>query len=220
MRFFLTGVAALLPFIVTVFLSGWVVRAADAYVGPRSTFGAFLIKIFGERLTIFGDSWAFPGYIVGYLVVVLLIILLGFLVTRATVTRIHEAVNAMFARIPLLGRIYSAVGQVVELFGKKEAGLERFLGIGYVELGPVKTVAMVTSGEKYRLVDGEEYYLVFIPNCPVPATGFMALVRVDQVHLLDMPMEDMAKMMMSLGLLGPQVLTKSLANAAGKNPRA
>ena len=69
------------------------------------------------------------------MVVVLLIILLGFLVTRATVTRIHEAVDAMFARIPLLGKIYSAVGQVVELFGKKDdSALDRFLGVGYVEL--------------------------------------------------------------------------------------
>ena len=48
LRFFFTGVAALLPFMVTVFLSGWIVTAADAYVGPEGTFGGFLMKIFGS----------------------------------------------------------------------------------------------------------------------------------------------------------------------------
>ncbi len=218
MRFFFTGVAAILPFIVTVFLAGWIVGAADAYLGPRSTFGSFLYKIFGERLTLFESQWAFPGYLMGYTVVVLLIVLLGFMVTRATVERIHQAVDATFARIPLLGKIYSGVGQVVELFGKKgESSLERFLGMGYVEFGDIRMLALLTSGETYTLADGLAYYLVFIPNAPIPATGFTALVQVEKVHLLDMPLEDMAKLMMSLGVLGPQVLTKGLPNSDGKN---
>ncbi|MEW6349162.1 MAG: DUF502 domain-containing protein [Thermodesulfobacteriota bacterium] len=218
MRFFFTGVAAILPFIVTVFLAGWLVGAADAYVGPRSTFGTFLYKIFGERLAVFGSPWAFPGYLVGYTVVVLLIVLLGFLVTRATVSRIHQGIDGMFARIPLLGKIYSGVGQVVELFGKKdESGLERFWGIGYVEFGDIRMLALLPSGETYTLSDGLPYYLVFIPNAPIPATGFTALVQVEKVHLLDMPMEDMAKLMMSLGVLGPQVLKKGLRSPPATN---
>ncbi len=218
MRFFFTGVAAILPFIVTVFLAGWIVGAADAYVGPRSRFGTFLYAVFGERLIGFGSPWAFPGYIVGYLVVVLVIVVLGFMVTRATAARIQQGVDATFARIPLLGKIYSGVGQVVELFGKKdESGLERFLGMGYVELGDIRMLALVTSGETYTLADGFDYYLVFIPNAPIPATGFTALVRVEKVHLLAMPMEDMAKLMMSLGVLGPQVLKKGLTNPQRKD---
>jgi uncharacterized membrane protein len=203
-RFFLTGIATLLPLVVTVFVVGWIVRLADAYIGPSSSFGAFLITIFGPK--------QYPGYVAGYLVVVLLIILLGFLVTRATVARVHKAVDGTFARIPLFGKIYTAVGQVVSLLGQKqEAGLDRFGGIVQIGIGGIKMLALLTSSEPYVLKDGKEYLLVFIPNAPVPATGFNMLVPAENVEHLDMPVEDLAKLLMSLGLLAPQVLRGPLS---------
>ena len=90
----------------------WIVRTDDVYIGPSSSFGVFLVAISGT-------DYRYPGYIVGYLVVVLLIILLGFIVTRATLAKLHEAIDSTFSKIPLFGKIYATVGQVVELFGKK-----------------------------------------------------------------------------------------------------
>ncbi len=199
-RFFLTGVATLLPLIVTVFVIGWVVRLADAYIGPSSTFGVFIV-------TVVGESKKYAGYGAGYLVVVVFTILLGFLVTRATVARVHAAIDRTFARIPLFGKVYTAVGQVVDLFGKKNnSGLERFGGVGFVRLGNIKVLGLLTSGERYVLADGKEHFLLFVPNSPIPATGFAMLVPVEDFQLMDMPVEDLAKLLMSLGLLGPQVL--------------
>lgn len=197
-RFFLTGVATLSPFVVTVFVVSWIVRFADAFIGPSSSFGLFL-------LTIVGNSHKYPGYIVGYLVVVLLIILLGFLVNRATVARIHRAVNSIFAKIPLIGKIYTGVGQVVDIFEKKgQAG--RFGAVGHISIGNVKMLGLLTSSRRYCLQDGKEYLLVFVPNSPIPATGFNALVPVEDFVRLDMTVEDLAKLLMSLGLLGSQII--------------
>jgi len=199
-RLFLTGVAALMPFVVTVIVATWVVRLADAYIGPSSAFGRFLV-------TIVGDSYKYPGYAVGYFVVVLVIILLGFLVTRATVGRIHNAVDRTFARIPLFGKIYTAVGQIVEFFGKKdESSLGRFGGVGHVRLGNARAFCLLTSAKTYQFGDGREYLLVFIPSSPIPATGFNLLVPVEDFERLDIPVDDLVKIFMSVGLLGPQVL--------------
>ncbi len=198
-RFFLTGTATLLPFVVTIFVVSWIVRFADAYIGPSSSFGLFL-------LTIVGDNYKYPGYIAGYLVVVLLIMLLGFLVTRATVARIHRAIDSLFAKIPLVGKIYSGVGQVVDVFGKKEQ-VGRFGGVGHVRLGNVKMLGLLTSTQRYELEDGAQYLLVFVPNSPIPATGFNVMVPVEDFVQLDMTVEDLAKLLMSLGLIGTQVLS-------------
>jgi uncharacterized membrane protein len=198
-RFFLTGTATLLPFVVTIFVVSWIVRFADAYIGPSSSFGLFL-------LTIVGDSHKYPGYIAGYLVIVLLIILLGFLVNRATVARVHRAVDSLFAKIPVIGKIYSGVGQVVDVFGKKEQ-VGRFGGVGYVHIGNVKMMGLLTSTQRYLLDDGRQHLLVFIPNSPIPATGYNALVPEEDFVQLDMSMEDLAKLLMSLGLIGTQVLS-------------
>ncbi len=211
-RFFLAGVATLLPFWVTIFVVTWLVRIADAYIGPSSSFGLFILKIVG-------DANRYSGYSAAYLVVVLLIILLGFLVTRATVAKIHQGIDGMFARIPLFGRIYYAVSQMVEIFGRKEnSGLDRFGGVGYVRMGSIRMLALLTSGQTYTLADGTEYFLVFIPNSPIPATGFNAFVPTADVERVDMPTEDMLKLLMSLGVLGPQVLTRSTLLQNGKAP--
>jgi uncharacterized membrane protein len=206
-RFFFTGVATLLPFIVTVFVVSWAVRIADAYVGPSSSFWMFLEKIFGPQY-----RW---GYLVGYLVAVLLIILLGFLVTRATVAKFHKALDSMVSKIPLIGKIYAGVGQIVEIFGRKDqGGLERFGGAGQISVGNVKLLGLLSSGHRYKMPDGRDHLLVFIPNSPIPLTGFNMLVPVEDFQRLDIPVEDLAKLLMSLGVLGPQILPGSIAHGS------
>jgi uncharacterized membrane protein len=212
-RIFLTGLAALMPLVVTILVAGWIVRLADSYIGPSSNFGKFLVNIIGP-------TDPFPGYVVGYVVVAMLIFVLGFLVTRATVSRVHKAIDDMFAGIPLVGKIYKAVGQAVDLLrGADKKGLERFGGVVQINLGSAKMVALLTSHERYTLADGREHILVFIPNSPIPMTGFNVLVPADEVQHLDMSVEDLAKLFMSLGILGPQVLPKPLAKLSMKvNP--
>lgn len=201
-RFFLTGVATLLPLVVTVFVVTWTVKIADAYIGPSSYLGLFIAKLAGP------DN-RYLGYLAGYLVVVLSIILLGFLVNRATIARLHAAIDSVFAKIPLFGRIYMTVGQIVDLFGKNgHSGLERFGGVGHVRVGNLKMFGLLTSAQPCVMEDGRSYLLVFVPNSPIPATGFNVLVPEEDFVRLDMPVEDMVKLLMSLGLLGPQVLGK------------
>ncbi|MEI7450410.1 MAG: DUF502 domain-containing protein [Desulfomonile sp.] len=210
-RFFLTGVAALLPLVVTAFVVTWLVKLADAYIGPSSSFGRFL-------LTVVGQEQKYAGYLAGYLVVILLIVLLGFLVTRATVTKFRRAIDGMFAKIPLIGKIYTAVGQGVELLGNKDQkGLEKFGGVGQVTVGNIKLLCLLTSNHRYIMGDGRERFLVFIPNSPIPVTGFNLLVPIEDFQRLDMPMEDLGKLFMSLGLLGPQVLIKPTTMGFGDN---
>lgn len=205
-RFFLTGVAALLPFVVTVFVVTWLVRLADAYVGPSSSFGRFL-------LTIAGKEQKFVGYLGGYLIVVCLLVLLGFLVTRATLARFHRGLDATVARIPLIGKIYSAVSQVVELLGNKDqSALDRFGGVGEITVGNIKLLGLLTSNQRYTMGNGREHLLVFIPNSPFPVTGFNLLVPVEDFRRLDLPLEDVAKLFMSLGLLAPQVMNKPFSD--------
>lgn len=202
-RLFLTGTATVLPLLITVFVVGWLVRVADAYIGPSSSFGRFLAAVFGPT--------PYVGYVAGYSVVILLMIVLGFLVTRATVARVHTAFNSLLSRIPLLGKIYSGVGQVVALFAQNgQDSHERFGGIVHIKIGNVQMLALLTSSEHYVLSDGREHLLVFVPNSPFPATGFNVLVPVEDVQKLEMPMEDLAKLLMSLGLLGPRVLKRPL----------
>jgi len=199
-RLFLTGAATLLPFVITLFIVSWGVMLADAYIGPSSNFGLFIVKLVGP-------DYKYSGYLVGYLVAITLIILLGFLVTRATVARIQSAIDSTVAKIPFVGKIYTGVGQIVDLFGRKDqSGFERFGVVGQIRVGNVKIMGFLTSGDTYIMLDGREHLLVYIPNSPIPFTGFNMLVPSEDFQRLDIPVEDAVKMLMSFGLLGRDVL--------------
>jgi uncharacterized membrane protein len=119
-----------------------------------------------------------------------------------------------------LGKIYAGVGQAVALFAKD--GPERFGSVVHIKVGNVQMLALLTSSERYVLGDGREHLLVFVPNSPFPATGFNVLVPVEDVQKLELPMEDLAKLLMSLGLLAPKVLERPLrpfARLRGTNER-
>lgn len=205
-RLFFTGLATIMPLVVTVLVLGWIVRLADSYIGPSSSFGLFLV-------TVITGIPPYAGYVVGYAVLATLLILLGFLVTRATVKRLRSGFDSALARIPLVGKIYTAVGQVVELLGQKnEGGLDKFGGVVQIRLGNINAIALLTSQERYRLPNGKEHIMVFVPNSPLPATGFNLLVPVEDVCRLDLPVEDLVKLCMSLGLLAPQILAKPMSN--------
>ena len=199
-RLFITGAATLLPFVVTLFIVSWGVMLADAYIGPSSNFGLFIVKLVGP-------DYKYLGYLVGYFVAIGLIILLGFLITRATVARIQGAIDSTVAKIPLVGKIYAGVGQIVDLFGRKDqSGSERFGVVGQIRVGNVKILGFLTSGDTYIMSDGREHLLVYIPNSPIPFTGFNMLVPSEDFQRLDIPVEDAMKLLMSFGLLGRDVL--------------
>jgi len=199
-RLFLTGAATLLPFVITLYIVSWGVMLADSHIGPSSNFGLFIVKLVGP-------DYKYLGYLVGYFVAICLLILLGFLVTRATVARIQRAIDSTVAKIPLVGKIYMGVGQIVDLFGRKDqSGSERFGVVGQIRVGNVKILGFLTSGDTYIMFDGREHLLVYIPNSPIPFTGFNMLVPSEDFQRLEIPVEDAMKLLMSFGLLGRDVL--------------
>ena len=68
---------------------------------------------------------------------------------------------------------------------------------------------------KQKLGNGEALMTVFMPNAPNPTTGFVMFMPAKDVTLLDMALEDGAKMVVSAGLVAPQQdALKTLAEEA------
>jgi len=56
---------------------------------------------------------------------------------------------------------------------------------------------------KEKVGNGEELMTVFLPNAPNPTTGFVLFMPKKDVTLLDMSVEDGAKLVVSAGLVAP-----------------
>jgi uncharacterized membrane protein len=53
---------------------------------------------------------------------------------------------------------------------------------------------------------GQKRIPLFIPHTPNPMTGFLVLLSTEQIIDTDMSMEDAMKMVLSGGLLSPEVI--------------
>jgi uncharacterized membrane protein len=204
-RNFIAGLLALLPLIVTVAVVSWIVGKILAWFGPESSFGAAMRSL-AENLNLPSASLL---HFLSLVLALALITLIGSVARRYTGQRIGEWVTGVVSRIPFINKIYSSTDQVVSLLTKRDGGgAERALShVVMARIGPVRVLGMLSSPEPVR-IDGADYNIVFLPSTPIPASGQNILVPVADVIDAGISVEEMTKILLSLGSLGPGILNQ------------
>jgi uncharacterized membrane protein len=192
-RAFFNGLIILLPTLVTVWLMFF--------------FYNFFDGILGNIITLYLGRHV-PG--LGLVIIVLLILLVGLISPNMIGKKLIEWGNRFMNKVPLVRNIYSSVQQVNEvLFMQKESkGFNRACLVEYPRKG-IWSVGFVTSDaakeiEKKAGWRSGKMINVFIANTPTPATGFLIIVPLKEVKMLDMKMDDAFKYLVSAGVLKPK----------------
>jgi len=108
--------------------------------------------------------------------------------------------------MPVLRSIYRGTKQIFHTVLSQ--GTHNFKSVGIIEYPRpgVHVVAFIAreldSGE-LGLPPGSPMYACFMPTTPNPTSGFLFFVHKDQVRLLDISVEDAAKLVISAGLVVP-----------------
>jgi len=202
-RWFLSGMIVLLPLAATLILVGWAIDFLDQLVGGRSIFARFWRSILG----IFSLS-AFTSVLLGYAFIFAFIILVGYFTQRYASHRISSWLRSFFDQIPVVNKIYRSIEQVIDLWSKKGEGekMQKMGEVVIVDFANVKTFGILSSRKTYQM-NGDAYYLVYLPSSPIPATGFTYFFRSGDVFVCDqLKMDEMTKVVVSLGVLGHEVL--------------
>jgi uncharacterized membrane protein len=203
-RNFFAGLLALLPLIVTVLVLSWIVGKLLAWFGPDSAFGAAM-RALAESLGLPGASLV---YAVCLLLALALITLIGHFARRYTGQRFGAAITALVSRVPFINKIYSSTDQVVALLSRRDGDAARALShVVIARLGSVRVLGMLASPEPVHL-GGSDFHIVFLPSTPIPASGQNILVPVADVEDAGISVEEMTKILVSLGSLGPGILNK------------
>jgi len=189
-RRFVVGFLVALPLVVTLFFARFLFQLFDRWFRPVSH------QLFGREI---------PG--LGLLLVLAVMLLLGVIATNVVGGRLLAALERLFARVPLLSPIYQSARQVTEAIQIGDTA--KFRKVVLVEFpGPGMTsIGFLTAelGGPTALCPAPAY-LVFVPTTPNPTTGFLITVPKRSVKVLDIPVEDGVKMVMSGGLLVPRSL--------------
>ncbi len=193
---FLTGVVIAAPIGITVYVTLAFIGFVDDRVTP-------LIPVQYNPETYL--PFSLPG--LGVLVMVVALILLGAatanLFGRSLLTYGERVVD----RMPVVRNIYNALKQIFETVIAQ--GDTTFQEVGLIEyprkgLYAICFITTSTSGEIKSLFD-DDLYSVFLPTTPNPTSGFLLFVPHKDITILDMSVEEAAKLVISAGLVEPNV---------------
>ncbi|MBP7000862.1 DUF502 domain-containing protein [Amaricoccus sp.] len=191
---FLTGLVVVLPVFLTIYLVWVIVGIVDARVIPLIPRQYNPENVFGRN--IFG---------LGLVMFVVFTTLVGAMTKGYVGARIIRAGEGLVDRTPIIRRIYNALKQIAEtVFSQTNTSFQQACLVEHPRKGcwRVAFVAGPTRGEVAAQLGGE-FVSVFVPNTPNPTAGFLIFVPRAEVLMLEMSIEDAAKVVISGGMVTP-----------------
>ena len=201
---FLTGLAVVLPVALTIYLLWSFAGFVDARVLPLlpdKYNPANYVNVRGFGLIVFLIFTTFAGAL-----------------TKGLFGRsIVRAAENMVDRMPIVRSIYNGLKQIVEtVFSQNSKSFDQACLVEYPRPG-IWAIAFVSTQARGEVPDktGEpEMLSVFLPTTPNPTSGFLLFLPRKDVILLDMTVEEAAKLIISAGLVIPPTKEEKARMAA------
>lgn len=209
-NYFLTGLIICAPLAITAYLTWSFINWVDGWVKP------YLPAVYNPDNYL---PFSIPGF--GLLIALVFITLVGFLTANLIGRTIVAYGESILNRMPLIRGLYKGLKQIFQtVLAEQNNSFNKAGLIEYPRRGIWSMVflATPTKGEvDYRLHNaGQETVSVFLPTTPNPTSGFLLFVPREDVIILDMTVEEAAKMVISAGLVAPEyhAETEKLAKEA------
>jgi uncharacterized membrane protein len=197
-NYFLTGLVIAAPVGITLWIIWTFVSWVDSRIKP-------LIPARYSPETYL--SFPLPGF--GLVVALVALTLLGFLTANLVGRRMVSAGERLLERMPIVRPLYRGLKQVFEtLFSQSGSTFRKVAMVEFPSPGMWSLVFLSsTPGSQVtsRLPGGDDYVSAFLPCTPNPTTGFFFYVPKSEVIELDITVESAAKLIMSAGLIQPDI---------------
>ncbi len=198
-NYFLTGTIIAAPLFLTIYITWTFVKWVDSFVTP------FIPPMYRPDHYL---PFSVPGF--GLVVALVFLTLLGFLTANFIGRQTVLLGESVLGRMPIVRNLYRGLKQIFETVLSRRAGAFRTVAlIEYPRKGiwSLVFVAADARGEiRHRL---DETVAVFLPTTPNPTSGFLLFVKRADMIVLDMSVEDAAKMVISAGLVTPEFVAEN-----------
>ena len=176
----LLGILLLVPVIATVLILVWAFNSVDNILQPiiRSTWGI-----------------NFPG--IGVAIVIVLAYVAGIIASSLLGRKLISMVEGLFDRLPVFGQLYRGIRQIVRSFSEpRETGFMQVVFIEYPRKG-LYSLGFITN--ELRDQSEEKFYTVFIPTSPNPTSGFLEVVREEDITIANISVDEAIRIVVSAG---------------------
>ncbi len=213
------------------------IRRSGPLSGLRSSFLTGLVVIAPIGLTIW-FIWALMGFVDGVVlplvpdrfnpgqyiginlrglgVVIFLVftVIVGWVAKGLIGRSLLRFGESLVDRMPVIRSIYAAVKQIAEtVFAQSDRSFEKACLIEYPRKGvwAIGFISTEARGEiAARPLTSGALLSVFLPTTPNPTSGFLLYVPAEDVLVLEMSVEDAAKLVISAGLVYPNAKNPSV----------
>lgn len=205
---FLAGLIIVAPIGLTLWLIWTVVGWVDGWVWPFVPAAYHPEELVNRLLGRGPENWIDVNVRgVGVVIFLLFTVMVGW-IGKGLIGRSFLSIGERFVdRMPVVRSIYNAAKQIAEtVFSQRDTSFDKACLVEYPRKG-LWAIAFISTNAKgevdEKLSDGEPVVTVFLPTTPNPTSGFLLFLPRRDVKVLDMTVEDAAKLVISAGLVYP-----------------
>jgi uncharacterized membrane protein len=193
---FLTGLVVIAPIGLTIWLIWTVVGWIDSWVLP------FVPSQYRPDQYIGIDLRG-----IGVIIFLIFTVIVGWMAKGLIGRSLLSWAEGLVDRMPVVRSIYAGLKQIAEtVFAQSEANFEKACLVQYPRPG-IWAIAFISTDAKgeinARIPHDEAIVSVFLPTTPNPTSGFLLFVPKRDLIILEMGVEDAAKLIISAGLVYP-----------------
>jgi uncharacterized membrane protein len=218
-RFFLRGLAAVLPTVLTLAIIVWVFSMIQRYFGDYINKGAAYVTTqiyiwakdmtdpdqisrFRSQVFALWNKWLFWF---GFVLAVFGVYVFGRFLASFLGRFFWRVTEKTLIQLPVVKQIYPSVKQVTDfLLAERKLKASRVVAVEYPRKG-IWSLGLVTNSG-LRTLDNEldgELLTVFVPSSPTPVTGYTITVRRAEVIDLPLSLDEALRFTISGGVIQP-----------------
>ncbi|MEN9978762.1 MAG: DUF502 domain-containing protein [candidate division WOR-3 bacterium] len=190
-RYFITGLAAILPVGLTVFVLWFIISHLGSILQPLLRHLRWLQQLPSVFLTL-----------IGFIVLIGVITLLGAVTSGYLGRHFLTWLDRFFRQLPLASSVYTSARQLTDAVFIKRSSLRKTVLVEYPRKG-ILALGFLTGEEPVELADGRRAFLVFFPTAPNPTSGWLAIVPETDIAETPLSIEEGLKFVVSGGLARP-----------------
>ncbi|MFP4052936.1 MAG: DUF502 domain-containing protein [Phycisphaerae bacterium] len=220
-RFFLRGLAAVLPTVVTLAIIVWIFSKIQDYAGRYINIGVMSMiawiqagssgaedtnlawrRAYDDIHTIWNSYYL---WWIGFLLAIVGIYIFGRFVGSYVGRGVWRLTESALLKTPIIKLIYPHIKQVTDfLLSERQVEFSGVVAVEYPRKG-IWSVGLLTSKGMRTIREhaGEDLVTVFIPSSPTPVTGYTITVKRKDAIVLPLTIDEALKFTISGGVIMP-----------------
>ncbi|MDR2436992.1 MAG: DUF502 domain-containing protein [Endomicrobium sp.] len=187
-KYIMTGLIVIIPLWLMYFVIAILFKWVSGFTLP-------IVKYF-----LIDNYWIqVVGKISSFCLSLISIIVLGFIANRAFGKKTLISIEKLIEKLPIFGTVHSAAKQFVNfIFGKdSKKSFKQVVFIPY----PTKDIYCVAFLTGEQKVNHEKRVCVFMPTTPNPTTGFLFLMKEEDIIYTSYSVEQAFQFIISVGVI-------------------